>query len=171
VSPTVSTCAEVEASASYLAESINITPDGDPAGAQAVAGGSYATWSVAGNQTYTLQDTIPSGYVLKLPCFNGGTGISAFVAGGATVTWELGYSLGTPWVQTQGGDVYVQTSLRSYIPTLTASRYFSLDGAGGSPGLVQYGSSFDLDGGSSGLGEAYVSSKGWLVNDTNLQTA
>jgi hypothetical protein len=113
---------------------------------------------------------------MKLACWNSGAapaasgqGITAHIDGGQTVTWELGYSLGTAWMQTNGGDVYAQTTLRSYIPPAAVPRYFSLDGAGGSPGIVQYGTSYDFDS-AAGFGEQYVSSMGYLANDTNLQT-
>ena len=176
VSSGASTCAEVEASTDYLNESISITPDGDPVGAQSVAGGSYASWTVAPD-TYTIVDSIPSGYILKLACWDSGpspitsgTGISATVAGSQTVTWELGYSLGSAWFQAGGGgDVYAQSSLASYIPPGTLPRYFSLDGAGNTSGFVQYGTSYDFDSSSGLLGGGYISSDGWLANDTVMQ--
>jgi hypothetical protein len=165
------TCGEVEASGTFLPITLSIVSGGTSYEPQSIAGGTYATWAVVGDQTYSVDDTpTPSGYVLKLACHTNGTGISAFIGGGQTVTWELGYSLGTPWFQVGGGgDAYAQTSIRSYIPAAASPQYFSLDGTGGSPGFVQYGTSYDFDSSPTGEGETLVSSNGWLTNDTTIQ--
>jgi hypothetical protein len=83
-----------------------------------------------------------------------------------TLTWDLGYTLGAPWSQVQGGDVYASGTLLSYVPVLASPRAFILDGAGGYPGIATYGQSVNFD--SSGLthGQTWVSSTNWLVNDT-----
>lgn len=69
-----------------------------------------------------------------------------------------------------GGDVYASAALRSYVPASTSPRYAVLDGDSGTPGSVMYGTTYDFDGSASDTGEAYVSSKGWLANETTSRT-
>lgn len=170
VSTTASTCAEVAASSTYLPQTIGIIPNVAP-GYQAVEDGTYASWNV--NQgTSTITYVPVGGYALKLACFTGvspassGTGMSAFVSSGQTVTWELGYSDGTPWMQAVEGDVYAASTMYSPIQVGAAPRYFSRDGSGGTPGIITYGANYDFDSDGASLGEAYSSSQGWLANES-----
>ena len=63
--------------------------------------------------------------------------------------------------------MYAQSSLPQIAGTLP--RYFSLDGAGNTSGFVQSGTSYDFDSSSVLLGGGYISSDGWLANDTVMQ--
>jgi len=59
------TCDDVNTSTSYLADTINLSPD---SGAQVAAGGSYATWSLDPG-TYSINDSGVAGYALRLACW------------------------------------------------------------------------------------------------------
>jgi hypothetical protein len=122
---------------------------------------------------YTLVDTPPdSNYVFAQVCaYRDGVlytlSRTGQVNGGETLSWELGYTYGSPWVQAEGGDVYASGTLRSYIPSGITPRVFVADGTSGYPGTVTYGSSFDFDASASLQGASNVSSTNWLVNATN----
>ncbi len=65
------------------------------------------------------------------------------------------------WIQVEDGDVYAAGALTNQIPPSQAcsgscSPIFNLDGTGGDPGVVHYGTTVDL-------GDGTVSSKGWLA--------
>lgn len=77
----------------------------------------------------------------------------------------MGYMLGSPWTQSEGGDVYASGTIKSFIPAVVP-RVFSVDGVGGDPGVVTYGTSYDFDGLSISQGGTNVSSSNWLVNAT-----
>ena len=165
------TCGDVAGSTDYLGENIGLAPGG---GYQFASGGSYASWSVNPG-TYTIADVPPAGYALKIACFTGvnpgsaGTGIAANILGDQTVTWELGYTLGTSWVQTAEGDVYGQSAIRSYIPVTALTPYFSVNGAAGTPGIVTYGGQYDFESSYPDQGTAKVSQTGWLARETYPQ--
>ncbi len=93
-------------------------------------------------------------------------GWTALANGGDTVGWEIGYTYGTPWAQTSGGDVYASGILRSYVPA-TTPRVFNADSTGGYPGVVTYGTSYDFDSSTTSTGGTLVSSQNWLINATN----
>jgi len=121
---------------------------------------------------YTLTATPPDPkWVATFPCiyrngvFTGTIGYTANVNGGETVRWEIGYTDGTSWVQTEGGDVYASAILRSFIPVVLP-RVFNDIGAGGSPGVVTYGANYDFDNDVFSIGRLFVSAKNWLVNAT-----
>jgi len=74
-----------------------------------------------------------------------------------------------PWMQTQGGNVYVGTKLTSGVPPKANPKVFALDQgglAGSFPGIVTYGERYDVDMNLQYTGETMVSSKNWLVKDT-----
>ena len=138
--------------------------------------GTYATWT---NQTifspyttYGFSDTPPGDYVLKFACWSrdapaaGGNSSYADLYDGSTLTWQLGYTACTPWVQAVGGDVYAAGTLRSYIPSGATPRYFDLAPSGGTAGVVTYGTGYDFSSGVFDKGESYVSAPGWLAHDT-----
>ena len=74
---------------------------------------------------------------------------------------------GAPWFQAQGGDVYANTSIRSYIPPSASPRYFVTNGPGGYPGVVAYSASYDFNSAQAWTGRSYVSETGWLVDDSD----
>jgi hypothetical protein len=140
---------------------------------QTQSGTAYSVFSSIIPGSYTLNSQAPVGYVFARGCWastNAGTSgeaITGILASGDTLTWDLGYTLGIAWSQTRGGDVYASATLQSYVPAATT---FILDGTGGYPGVATYGSDYNFD--SSGVthGQAWVSSKNWLVNDTVTPT-
>jgi hypothetical protein len=171
VSTTASTCADVAASTTYIGSvAMSLSPAESPASQTTDGSASYLSWSNAEPQAYTLLSTPPSAYILRLPCWttgsSSGTGMSAPMAIGDTITWNLGYSLGTPWIQAQGGDVYAASGISSAVSTLATPREFVLSGSGGFPGVTTYGASYDFDPDLVGKGETYVSSPNWLANET-----
>lgn len=95
-----------------------------------------------------------------------GYGNSDYLSSAESLTFDVGYTLGTPWLQTMGGDVYASGVLRSYIPVVTP-RSFNIDGTGGYPGIVTYGTSADFDSSTLSTGGTLVSSKNWLANNTH----
>ena len=96
------------------------------------SGTTYATFSSVPPGSYTLNPQPPAGYVFARSCWadalsaTAGEGISQTLAASDTVTWDVGYTVGSPWAQIQGGDIYASATLRSYIPVLT-----SFTGTGG----------------------------------------
>lgn len=122
---------------------------------------------------YTLTASPPDPkWVATYPCiyrngvFTGTIGYTAVVNGGETVRWEIGYTNGTSWAQTAGGDVYASASLRSFIPPVSP-RVFNDNGDGGYPGVVTYGAFYDFDSDVLSFGNLLVSPvKNWLVNAT-----
>jgi hypothetical protein len=119
--------------------------------------------------SYTINSQAPVQYIFARACWvdalssTAGEGISQTLASTDTVTWDLGYTLGTPWVQAQGADVYAGAALKSYVAALTSPRAFIVNGAGGYPGVATYGVDYNFD--SSGVthGQTWVSIKNWLV--------
>lgn len=172
-------CAEVNASTTYIADDITLYPPGITK--TTPVNGSYASWAnqsiTSPYTTYTFADTPPNGYVYKLACWSrdlpgaiSGSGAAADLYDGSTLTWTVGYTVGAPWYQAQGGDVYAATTTHSYVPYATLPRYFVKDGSGGSPGTVTYGETantpYDFDSNTTGFGETWVSSQKWLANET-----
>lgn len=143
----------------------------NPPAPQTHSGATLLTFSNVTPGSYTLTATVPSAnWVVSSPCLytNGtlvGLGYSAVANGGDIVKWEIGYTKGTAWVQTQGGDAYVSGRLGSYIPAVSP-RVFNDVGAGGYPGVVTYGTSYDFDSDPFSNGTTLVSSKNWLVKAT-----
>ncbi len=121
--------------------------------------------------SYTIDYTPPAPeWTLAMPCIYRNSvltayGQSATLIGGDTLEWRFGFTRGTPWVQTQGGDVYAASSIRSYIPGVTP-RVFNADNAAGYPGVVMYGTTYDFDTDWAARGGTYISSKNWVVQDT-----
>ncbi len=169
ISSTDTTCGDVDASTSYIDTTIGISPVTVP-GYQVASDGTYVSWSVTPG-TFTMTPITPSGYSLKIPCYNTGTGLTAAVGNGQTITWELGYTLGTPWFQATEGDVYAASgTLNSPVSSGASPRYFALDGAGGTPGIITYGSDFDFDDSLTSNGSTFASSENWLANELNAST-
>ena len=173
VSPSDTSCTAVQASTT----GVNATTFGFTASStnqpapQTQSGATPVTFSNQPPGMYTLTATPPNtNWIVANPCLysNGtliGIGWTSFANGGETVSWEIGYTYGTAWVQTQGGDVYASGTLRSYLPAVTP-RVFNADGSGGYPGVVTYGTSYDFDSDTLSQGSTLVSSTNWLVNDT-----
>ncbi len=146
----------------------------NPPAPQTQSGATPVSWSVSPG-TYTLTALPPSAnYVVQNECeYQNGTlvglGWGAYVYGGENVSWQIGYTYGTAWAQTEGGDAYASGIMRSYIPLVTP-RVFNLNGSGGYPGAVIYGTDYDFDPASSSKGPTLVSSTNWLVNATLTTT-
>jgi hypothetical protein len=141
--------------------------------------GNYVSWLNTQAGTYTIAGNAPSGYVLRDACWERSSTVpttgmnrtSSFAESGETLSWDLGYTVPGPWLQTGGGgDVYASGTLQTYVPAGTTPRLFSLTGSGGSPGIVTYGSSYDFDSDVSEPGDSFVSETGWLVNETYAPT-
>jgi hypothetical protein len=140
---------------------------------QTQSGTAYSIFGGLRPGPYTINSQAPPGYVFARACWTSvldtppsGEGLFHTLSPADTLTWNLGYTLGTQWAQVQGGDVYASATLQSYIPVGATPRSFILNGNGGYPGVATYGVDYYFD--SSGLthGETWVSSKNWLVNDT-----
>ena len=146
----------------------------NPPAPKTQSGATPVSWSVSPG-IYTLTALPPSAnYVLQNACeYKNGTlvglGWGAYAAGGDNVSWQIGYTYGTAWAQTQGGDAYASGIMRSYIPLVTP-RVFNLNGSGGYPGAVIYGTDYDFDPASSSKGPTLVSSTNWLVNASRTTT-
>ena len=143
---------------------------------QTQSGANYVTFSNVVTGSYTLAPILPSAnWVVDQACWTNettgasGTGFSATFAGGQTLRWDVGYTYGTAWTQTQGGDAYASGVMKSYIPLVTP-RVFNLDGASNYPGVVLYGTDYDFDPDTSSKGPSLVSSTNWLVNASRTTT-
>jgi len=143
----------------------------NPPAPKTQTGNTLVTWPGEESGGYTLTETPPdANYVATYPCVykNGtyiGSGWSVIANPGDAIQWQVGYTYGTAWAQSQEGDVYASARIRSYIPVVTP-RVFSLDGPGGTPGVIAYGSAYDFDAASASEGETMASSENWLVNAT-----
>ncbi|NOH04535.1 MAG: hypothetical protein HND47_22485 [Chloroflexi bacterium] len=160
----------VRAGTDYLSATMRLTPNVAP-GSQTASGGTFARWTDAPSRTYTLSSTVGAGYVLKYACWRTnapvaqGSSLTADLPSGATLTWDLGYTVGAAWYQARGGDVYAASGLASPVPAGVSPRVMLQSGTPGLPGVVTYGASYDFDS-STGTGRDLVSSTGWLANDT-----
>ncbi len=178
VSPSDISCAAINASTSYTTGTVfGLSPAVAPT-TQTQSGSAYLAWTQVPANTYSLLTTPPAGAVLQNACWTrsstaptNGSGTSLAVAVADTVNWDIGYSLGTPWVQTKGGDVIVKDTIKSLMTSLASPRLFSVNGDGGYPGNVSYGSTgaapynFNADVSDTTYGRNYVSSTNWLVNE------
>lgn len=175
ISSSDTSCAAVSASPDFVTPTDfytfpNLTP---PTRTQTDS--NYVTWTNVTPGTYVLNASAPAGYVIQSACWTrnvtppySGTGLSVAAAAGETVTWNLGLTLGSAWTQIQGGDINVANVLESYIPVGAGPREFVLDGAGGTPGIVSFGTAADFDSDTGGSGATYVSSTDWVINEPGL---
>ncbi len=121
--------------------------------------------------SYTITYTPPAPeWILANACIyrNGvltAYGQNADLFSGNTLEWRIGFTRGSAWVQTSGGDVYAASSVRSYIPNVSP-RVFNANGSNGYPGVVTYGTSYDFDPDWTLTGSTYVSSSNWIVQET-----
>src|SRR3989344_562193 len=137
---------------------------------QTQVGANYVTFADIVTGSYTLDPVPPTAdWVFARACStnldNGttGEGLSRTVPANSTIRWDEGYTLGTSWVQTEGGDVYAAGTVRSFIPAVTP-RVFNLDGDAGYPGVVTYGTGYDFDSDPFSTGGTLISSTNWEVN-------
>lgn len=145
--------------------------------AQTQSGANYVTFSNIVGGTYNLVQTPPADYVARNVCWTkvlntpaAGSSMSETLSEPIdtdTLTWNVGYTLGTPWFQVQGGDVYSGGKLQSYVGSSASPRKFLLDGSGGYPGIASYGSDYDFDSSLTSQGDSLLSSQGWLVEETH----
>jgi hypothetical protein len=169
------TCAEIRASTSGIDGTWHqFTPSSasTPAPPQQ-HGSAYVTFDNLLSGDYGVNPVAPPEYQKLDYCWieavSGQTGETmwATLPPGDTLTWDIGYTRGVAWSQTQGGDVYASGALKSYVPAPHPPQVFILDGTtGGYPGVATYGQTYDFDSDSTGKGEFWVSGKKWLVNDT-----
>ena len=110
-------------------------------------GSSYVEFDNAHLGEYTIEPPLLNPYLYARPCWIENTSgnpeggdISAWLtANGATLTWDLVYTLGTAWAQVQGGDVYADATLKSYVPAPHPANVFITDDTiGGYPGVAMY---------------------------------
>jgi len=139
--------------------------------AKAQVGAQYAVFSGVITGSYTLDPNPPTAnWAYVRPCWTNvttgevGEGLSRTLAANQTLRWDIGYTLGTAWVQTEGGDVYSSGTIRSSIPSVSP-RVFITDGAGGYPGVVSYGTLYDFDSDPFSEGATLVSRTNWQVNE------
>ncbi|MDP1722348.1 MAG: hypothetical protein Q8L37_03995 [Candidatus Gottesmanbacteria bacterium] len=143
--------------------------------AQIQSGNNYVSFSPIVGGSYTISPTAASDYTLARACWSrvlnaalSGEGLSTTLSvpvDGDTITWQLGYTFSGPWVQTGGGgNVYGSGAVTSPVSASVSPRTFALDGSGGTPGLVTYGTSYDFDASPLLVGESYVSSTNQLAN-------
>lgn len=140
--------------------------------AQAQVGANYVTFSNVAAGSYTVDPSPPTAdwaYVRACTTnLDNGTyseSLSRTLPAAAVLRWDIGYTLGTAWVQAQGGDVYSSGAIRSYLPAVTP-RAFITDGTGGYPGVMTYGTSYDFDSDPYVAGADLVSADNWQVNTT-----
>ncbi|MBI3559849.1 hypothetical protein HY087_01845 [Candidatus Gottesmanbacteria bacterium] len=178
VNKTDTSCAAVLASTTYLDGTIFFDT---PSSAQQLipttqASGAYVSWSNVLGGTYTLADIYAANYVPARACWSrslnaptsgeGYTTTLSVPTDNETLTWDVGYTLGAPWVQTGGANVFAAGNVISLVPNGITPRVFNLDGTGGYPGVVTYsGSGYDFDVGPT-QGSTTVSSKNWLASDS-----
>lgn len=129
-------CIAVRASTNGLSgtvHSFTVAPTPSPAPATQTGAG-YVSFPSSPAGTYTLSvSNIPADFVLARACWqttnpvSSGEGLSVALSGGEALQWDIGYSAGSAWVQTEAGNVYSAGILKSFIPAGTIPRYFNLD--------------------------------------------
>ncbi len=144
--------------------------------AQTQVGANFETFGNVIIGSYTLDSLPPTAnWAFARSCWTNvtlgttGEGLSATLGANEGLQWDVGYTLGTAWVQTAGGDVYASGTLRSYLPAVTP-RVFNADGDSGYPGVVTYGTSYDFDSDPLSTGPTLVSSANWAVNQARTTT-
>ena len=180
VSPSDTSCSAVASSTTGITGAVHQFTAGSASQPtpQTQSGNNYVSFSPIVGGSYTIASTAPSDYTLTRACWSkslnaplSGEGLSTTLSvptDGDTLAWQLGYTFSGPWVQTGGGgNVYGAGALTSKIPGTVSPRAFVLDGSGGTPGLVTYGTSYDFDSDPLLTGESYVSSTNWLANDSH----
>ncbi len=124
---------------------------------------SIASISPASDTTYIYKTTATSGSSA------GSSTITSKVYLGATLACTGSASINVvpagPWWQVKDSDLSTNADILSEAPN---GKTFGLDGTGGYPGVVSYGTSFDFSADSSGTGT--VSSTGWLANSLSSST-
>ncbi|MBI4062289.1 hypothetical protein HY410_00030 [Candidatus Gottesmanbacteria bacterium] len=140
-------------------------------------GSNYVAFSNMVGGSYTLVPQAPGGSTLvyagacwtRVSPASNGTGLSGTLSvpdDGDTLTWDVAFGPAGPWVQTAGGNVLVGANLISRTPFLASPRLFNLVGSGGFPGLVTYGTTYDLDASTTSNGSDLVSSTNWFAQGT-----
>ncbi len=107
VPDSAASCTDVDNGTNYFAEFVSLSPAVTPAPLNTSTDGTYtsATWTGINATSYTISDSPPSGYVLKFACWSTdipaaqGDNLTAGVPTGGTLTWNFGYTAGTPWIQ------------------------------------------------------------------------
>ncbi len=179
VDPTDTSCAAIRAGGSGGIDntSFQFTPSSESHPAvKNQSGSSYVVFNNLTTGDYGIDPSPPPGYVLARSCWadepGGTTGETSYATLDPlhTLTWDVGYTQGSPWSQVQGGDVYASGMLQSYVavaPPLPPPRAFILDDpASGYPGVATYGMDYNFDSSAMTHGQTWVSSKNWLVHDT-----
>ena len=84
---------------------------------QTQSGTEYSIFGGLRPGPYTINSQAPPGYVFARACWTSvldtppsGEGLSHTLSPADTLTWDLGYTLGTQWAQLQGGDVYASAT-------------------------------------------------------------
>jgi hypothetical protein len=84
---------------------------------QTQSGTAYSIFGGLRPGLYTIDSQTPAQYVLARACWmsvldtpSSGEGLSHTLSPADTLTWDLGYTLGTQWTQVQGGDVYASAT-------------------------------------------------------------
>lgn len=175
VDPSDTSCATIKAVPTTAGEINGTTHQFTPSSAsqpapKTQAGANYVTFSNIVTGSYTLDPLPPTAdWVFARACStnldNGttGEGLSRTLPANTTIRWDVGYTRGTSWVQTQAGDVYAASTLRSFVPAVTP-RVFNGDSDTGYPGVVTYGTTFDFDSDPFATGGTLISSTNWQVN-------
>jgi hypothetical protein len=168
-------CTDIRASATGIPKIHQFTRSSESQPApQTQSGTNYVTFAGLIPGSYTIDTTAPPSYIFARACWTDsvsgspGETISHTLTAADTVTWDLGYTSGMAWSQAQGGDVYASATLQSYVPAGAVPRAFILNGAGGYPGVATYGQNYKFDSSGATHGETWISSKNWLVADTDF---
>lgn len=170
VDSTATTCNDIAASTQYASGTgFSSGPPMNPV-SQTQNAGNYVTWNNVQPGSFIVVPNPPAGYSVKNACYtrngvNPPTNSIAFTGNsGNIITMDVGVSVQGGWVQTSGGDAMVCKDVKSIIPPYLSTR-FNSDGAGGFPGVVSYGTTYDFNSGY-GTGGTVVSSTNWLSHDS-----
>jgi hypothetical protein len=167
-------CAALAASTDYLPGTVfsfspAVVP---PSQTQVDAAVAWTNVYTNGSTNYSI-NAIPAGqFALGNVCVsrNGGAWTQAAagtLGDGGTLFFRVGYIPQVGWFQSSVGNVYAKTQLTSSIPSTATNPYVSLVGAGGSAGLVSFGTGYNFSLSASDLGEDQVSPAGWLAQQLN----
>ncbi|MDO8621114.1 MAG: hypothetical protein Q7R31_02430, partial [Candidatus Levybacteria bacterium] len=125
--------------------------------------------------TYTISYTnLPTGYQVSYPvngpppsfdvivgtfCSVGSSNSAACIGQGDIKDLNFGITNLTPWIQSVGLDIRIDSGFNNYIPSTALQPYASTLGSGGTPGIIFSGAnSYDL-----GLGQASPNPYNWIV--------
>ena len=133
-------------------------------GSSSTANGAYSVGSIPAGNYVVCYTSLPSGYYLTFPT-NGPPPSFTVTVGPSKVNLNFGIAPYGAWIQSTGTDIRLDNGFNYYIPSTATQAcggaYASINGGGGTPGIIFTGGS------SANFGGGSASSKNWVVGGTS----